>query len=75
MQVTDGWSKLINARMRSWHGAWRRRRPRVRHRRLRLLRPLAMVVHLALAMLMGLTLMMQPLLILQSSHLPMVILR
>ena len=74
MQEMRGSSRLINARTRRWHGAWRRQRLHVLRLRLRLLHPLDVVLSLEQALVAMAWLMMLTLLILQSFLSPMVIL-
>ena len=70
MQAMRGSSRRTTARTRRWHGAWRRQRLHVLHLRLRLLRPLGMVLHLVPAMVVAAWPMMLTLIILQSFPIP-----
>ena len=65
----SGSSRRTIGRTRSWHGAWRLRRPRG-HRSLRLLRDLVLVMSLERVMVALPLLMMELLIILLSSQLP-----
>ena len=67
----SGSSRRTIGRTRSWHGAWRLRRPRG-HRSLRLLRDLVLVMSLERVMVALTLLMMELLLILRPSQLPKV---
>ena len=71
MQEMSGSSRRTIGRTRSWHGAWRLRRPRG-HRSLRLLRNLVLVMSLERVMVALTLLMMELLLILRPSQLPKV---